>query len=101
VHGLFELEKLIGEVVQTLPSVTIPSLIVQADQDPVVDPSGTTMVMTLLSSPRKELAMMRFDRHCIVQGEGCEAVFARIAEFIDSIESSLGRHRPGRMGKVP
>jgi len=98
VHGLLELEKLIGEVVATLPQVTIPSLIVQGDHDPVIDPSGTALAMKLLSSPRKELAMMSFNRHCIVQGEGAQAVFARIAEFIDSIESSLGRHRPGRLG---
>jgi esterase/lipase/1-acyl-sn-glycerol-3-phosphate acyltransferase len=96
VHGLLELERLMTEVMTALPTVTIPSLIVQADQDPVVEPESAHMAMKLLASERKELAMMAFSRHCIVQGEGSELVYARIAEFVNSVEDSLGRTRPSR-----
>lgn len=96
VHSLHELELLMAAVKDELPRVRVPSLVVQGDRDPVVDPASGRLAHERIGGERKEFAPMRFSRHCIVQGEGAELVFARIAEFVRSIEATLGREHPSR-----
>lgn len=108
IHGLRELELLMDVCRAELPQVQAPTLVVQADRDPVVDPTSGAVVMAHIAAEQRELAMMRFDRHCIVQGDGSEVVHARVVEFVQTLEAGLGRARPlrpatvrsGRMRKI-
>ncbi len=96
VHGLHELERLMSATRAELPQVVSPTLVIQGDHDPVVDASSGETVLGLLGAEHKELARMSFARHCIVQGEGSEQVYARVAEFLEQVDGGLGRKRPPR-----
>ncbi len=96
VHGLTELERLIDASKRELAMVRVPTLVVQADQDPVVDPASGAQAVGLVAADRRELAMMQFKRHCIVQGDGSQLVYDRISEFVRSLEDGLGRLRSAR-----
>jgi esterase/lipase len=96
VHGLHELERLMAAARAELPQVSAPTLVIQGDRDPVVDSSSGRTAIDLCGAEERQLAPMAFARHCIVQGEGSELVFARIAEFVSAIDDGLGRHRPPR-----
>ncbi len=73
VHGLLELEHLADATHKVLHQVRVPTLLVQGDGDPVVDPAGTRGAFEHLGAERRELAMMAFPRHSSVQGEGIRA----------------------------
>jgi esterase/lipase len=59
----------------------------------VVEPKSGKNIHSHLRCDHKELAMMSFKRHCIVRGEGCEAVYERVAEFIRNLGHDTSRHR--------
>jgi esterase/lipase/1-acyl-sn-glycerol-3-phosphate acyltransferase len=98
IHGIHELERLMAAARAELPHVSAPTLVIQGDRDPVVDPAGARVAIELVGAERKELAPMSFARHCIVQGEGSELVCGRIGEFVGACEDGLGRLRPPRAG---
>jgi esterase/lipase len=75
----------------SLEKVTAPTLILQADQDPVVAAASGTEALNAIRSEEKELAMMAFKRHVIVRGEGSELVAERIGEFMQKLAQ---RSRP-------
>nr|MBA3710376.1 alpha/beta fold hydrolase [Planctomycetota bacterium] len=100
VHGLHELERLMSAAKGELKAVTCPTLIIQGDRDPVVDPSSGAWIHQHLGGEDKAYAPMAFARHCIVQGEGSELVFARIAEFVQGLDDQLSRRRaPKNLGR--
>lgn len=91
--GLYQLERLITQTTAALPLVRAPTLVIQGDHDPVVDPLSGRLAVAGLGSEEKELAMMSFARHVIVRGEGCETVHERAAEFITDLAERVG-HPP-------
>jgi len=80
--GVLELERLIDDSRAWLPRVRVPTLIVQGDHDPVVDPVSGQLAFDAVGSAEKELAPMRFSRHGILSGDGSEIVHQRVAEFV-------------------
>ncbi len=89
VNGIHQLEQLMDATRSELPRVRTPALIIQADHDPVVQPKSGRDILDRLGSDEKHLAPMAFARHVIVRGEGCEAVHARIAEFVGGLTARL------------
>jgi esterase/lipase len=85
--GVHQLERLIQRTRSHLSEIRSPMLLVQGDHDPVVNPASAKEIMGHICSEEKELAMMSFDRHVIVRGEGCEVVFERVGEFVKKIAS--------------
>ena len=69
VHGLFELRLLVSELEDRLQDVHCPTLILQGDNDPVVDPESAAIVMEKLGSENKHLEMIASDRHGILHGD--------------------------------
>ena len=88
VAGIHELERLIGEAPTFLPRVRCPVLLLQADQDPVVGVQGAHEALRLLGTDEKRLQLLNFDRHVIVRGDGCGAVFAQVADFLAELRRS-------------
>lgn len=89
--GVYQLERLIHRCRGNLGKVTTPTLIVQGDHDPVVKPASGQETLDAIRSEEKELAMMAFNRHVIVRGEGSDLVSERIGEFVQKLAQ---RSRP-------
>jgi esterase/lipase len=69
VHGLYELQVLLGKLEERLQDVHCPTLVLQADRDPVVDPNSATTIMNKLGSENKRLEMIASERHGILYGD--------------------------------
>jgi esterase/lipase len=82
VAGLAAMEQFMHELEGTLPRITVPTLVVQATGDPVVDPAGSKRLFERLGSAVKEYRTFDFNRHGILSGEGSGEVHATIAAFI-------------------
>ena len=82
IKGISELGKLMKRVKLILPEVYLPSLIIQAKNDPIVKSQSGKIIYQNIHSKRKILLEPEFDRHVIIRGVGSEKIFAEIAEFI-------------------
>ncbi len=63
VHALFELRLMVSELEERLQDVHCPALILQADQDPVVQPESANIIMEKLASSDKRLEIIKSTRH--------------------------------------
>lgn len=82
IAGVRQLEKLMDQLAQKLPSVNIPTLVVQSRKDPVVNPSGTLKMFEKLGSKIKEYYIFDYERHGIMLGPGTERIYSAIDSFI-------------------
>ena len=78
VRELLRLEKFVD---RRLGSITVPTLVLQADKDPVVDPRTSSRLVKRIAADEVDYAPMAFTHHGILRGEGCEMVFERVAEW--------------------
>ena len=85
IHGVAQLEGLMDHIRKKLPDVRIPTMILQGDEDPAVDPKSADVIMKSVSCEDKTLVQMPFDRHVIIRGEGHEKVFEKIGEFVQRV----------------
>lgn len=85
ISGVRELERLMGAVEPKLSEIQVPSLVIQAQGDPVVNPKGSVRVFERLASEDKSYVLFSFNRHGIVRGEGADRVHRAVWEFIDHL----------------
>ena len=85
VAALSEMEHFMKDLEPRLPDVKVPTLVVQAHGDPVVDPEETALQFNRIGAEQKRYLPFNFDRHGILSGEGSENVHAAIAAFIDKL----------------
>jgi esterase/lipase/1-acyl-sn-glycerol-3-phosphate acyltransferase len=85
VSGVRELERLMRALEPKLPGIKTPTLIIQADRDPVVDPRGSRSVFEQLGAGTKTYSLLNFSRHGILLGEGAEKVHQVISGFIEQL----------------
>ena len=83
VSGIHELESLMNDVYKILPALTIPTMIIQADQDPVVDLKGTRRAFERLGAKQREYLLLKRNRHVIVMGEDEKEVHDAAGQFIE------------------
>jgi len=76
-----ELLRLGKNIDRRLDRITVPTLIVQADQDPVVDARSSERLVKRIAADDVEYAPMAFTHHGILRGDGCDMVFERVAEW--------------------
>ena len=69
IAGVRELERLMDIVEPRLAAIQAPTLVIQADGDPVVNPKGSQKVFDRLGSIDKQYVSVNFDRHGITMGE--------------------------------
>lgn len=86
VAGVKEVGDLLASLEKSYSAIHQPALIVQADNNPVVDPRGSKLLFDQLGSRDKEYCLLSYDRHVLVTGEGAARVFARIGEFIEGVK---------------
>jgi esterase/lipase len=86
ISGVRELERLMSYLEPKLSDITIPALVVQSQEDPVVNPRGSERIFNLLGSTDKQYALFNFNRHGIVLGEGAQRVHRTIGDFMDHLE---------------
>ena len=65
--------------------IHVPSLIIQADADPVVNPESGRTIVRRLGARDKVLTTLPFDRHMIVRGHGSREVFEATSRFIERV----------------
>jgi esterase/lipase/1-acyl-sn-glycerol-3-phosphate acyltransferase len=82
VSGMKEVGELLESIEPNYRKVTQPTLVLQADLNPVVAPEGSRKLFSSLGSRKKEFCMMSFEHHILVDGEGREKVFEKIGKFI-------------------
>jgi len=85
IAGVRELERLMRALEPKLAGIRAPTLIVQADRDPVVDPRGSRSVFEQLGAIPKTYSLLNFSRHGILLGEGAEKVHQVISGFIQQL----------------
>jgi esterase/lipase len=88
ISGIMELERLMDQLGDKLPTIQIPTLIVQSLGDPVVKPDGAMKIFKLIGSKDKELLMVNTYRHGIINKEGSERIFKAVGEFIEKLQET-------------
>ncbi len=81
VRALYELRQLVKHVETLLPNIETPSLLLYADNDPVVKPESAAIVFKQLGVADKEVVPVRADRHGILM-ENLGGTWLRIDEFL-------------------
>ncbi len=76
-----------------IPSIKVPALVIQAHDDPVVNPKGSRKVYELLGSKNKSYLVFNIDRHVIVLGEGSNMVHKAVGDFVEDLQHN--RFKPG------
>ena len=84
IRALREVSRLVDDVKRCLPQVRCPVAILQASDDPVVDPSSAVRVHEKLGSSLKTLHMVPADRHGILH-ENTADTHARLQAFLSSL----------------
>lgn len=85
IAGVRELERLMENLDPLLPDINIPTLVVQSDGDPVVNPKGSKQIFKKVGAEDKEYILFNIDRHGILLGEGSERVHKRIGAFVERL----------------
>lgn len=80
--GVEQLEKLMHKCSDLLGDVSVPTLIIQAKNDPVVNPQSAEIIYEKIKSNKKMIFRPDFDNHVIINGERKEEVFNMIKEFL-------------------
>jgi esterase/lipase len=91
VAALRELAIFMRELEPKLSTVTVPVLVLQSENDPVVDPRGTWRLFELLGSGDKQYRKFPMKRHGILAGPGSEEVHAAIGDFVERVLGEPGR----------
>jgi hypothetical protein len=68
---------------EELEKIVVPTLIMQASNDPVVDPGSGMDIFSKVGTEFKELVYMARDNHGIINGHRCDEVFVRVRQFVE------------------
>jgi len=82
VDGISELGDFLESIETRYQNIRQPALVVQADNNPVVDPAGSRKIYDNLGSGEKEFCLMNYNRHVLVNGPGAEKIFRKIKSFL-------------------
>jgi len=69
-----------------LSSITVPAMVVQATDDPIVHINNGKEIFQNIGSQEKVFVELDFNRHIIVRGDDSQQVFENIDSFIDRIK---------------
>jgi len=80
--GVYELEKLMELCNLNLSKISIPTLVIQANKDPVVNPKSGKLIFNKINTLNKKLVEIDANKHVIITGKNKEIVFQEIIDFI-------------------
>lgn len=88
VKSLYELRRLVDELVETdLPRIKQPTLIIYADDDPIVDIESANIVMDKLQCQHKKKLIVHANRHGVLM-ENIDGTWESIIDFLkNEVES--------------
>lgn len=86
IKSLYELKKLTQDMENVLPDIDIPTQVIFADKDPVVDYSSAEVIFNKLGSSHKQCKTINADRHGILM-ENTNDTWAVIDDFLNDINS--------------
>ncbi len=76
-----QLDNLMAECDENLEKISVPALVIQGKNDPVVNPISGKLIFEKIKSKNKFLFEPNFSNHCIVNGNNKEEVFEAIKNF--------------------
>ncbi len=82
VESIKELNLLMENTKKELPNITSPILILQAKDDPVVNPSSAYEIYDKIKSEKKEIKIIEASNHVIIKGDNTQDLFDSILDFI-------------------
>ena len=82
VTGVKELGEAMRALEGVLADICVPTLLVQAHRDPIVDPASGNGIYDQIGTNDKELTFFDFNRHGIINGPESEQVFDRVDRFL-------------------
>ncbi|QTA81554.1 Serine aminopeptidase, S33-type [Desulfonema limicola] len=85
VEGIREIELFMETLEPRLAHINIPSLIIHSLNDPVAEPESSKQIFEMIGSKNKTYALLDFDRHGILSGQGSNKVHKMIKNFINSL----------------
>ncbi len=83
--GILALRDLAENCRDVLSKVKAPLQIIQGTEDPVIDVRSAKEILKKVSSLKKDLKEIPFERHVIVDGERSQQVFKEVARFVDTL----------------
>jgi len=83
VESISQLNLLMSETKKSLKDVTCPTLIIQAKDDPVVNPSSAYEILNTINSQNKKIKLIEAKNHVIVKGEDTKELYDTILKFIN------------------
>lgn len=86
VDSIEQLSLLMKKTQKNIPKIKTPTFIIQAKNDPVVNPSSAYEIYEKIKSEKKELLMLNLDNHIIIKGEKTKELFENIYSFINILE---------------
>lgn len=84
VSAFVQVKKLMKKVGRSLPDIKIPSLVIQANLDPKVDPKSGPEIFKRIGSAKKSFSWIDYHQHGIVRGEIAAHVFKEVESFLVS-----------------
>ncbi|HUN56052.1 MAG TPA: alpha/beta fold hydrolase [Smithella sp.] len=85
VRSIVQVKALMKKVYAALPTLFIPALIIQADNDPKVEGKSGRNIYKCISSPDKTYREVHFHLHGIIRGEITRNVFPEVADFLNRL----------------
>ena len=83
IKGIYELEKLMILCDDNLHKISVPTLIIQSNKDPVVNPISGKIIFDKIQSKTKKIIEMDFENHVIITSKNKEMVFQEIISFFN------------------
>ena len=88
IHGLYQMRALTNDLQNHLPEIEVPSMIVQGNEDPVVEPESGRIIYNELATSDKSLHWVPSDRHGILN-EDIGETRKLLSNFIERLTSDL------------
>jgi esterase/lipase len=85
VRSIVQVKALMKKVYAVLPALSIPALIIQADNDPKVEGKSGRKIYDRISSAEKKYREIHFHLHGIVRGEITRDVFPEVENFLNRL----------------
>jgi len=85
VAGVHQIGEFLDSIEKQYSKIKQPALIIQADRNPVVNPTGARKIYEKIESDQKEYCLLSFNRHVLVDGKKAHMVHRKIATFLEMI----------------
>ena len=83
INAIEQLNKLMNKTKKNLDKIQNPTFIIQAQEDPVVNPSSAYEIYEKIKSEKKSILMLNLDNHIIIRGKNTEELFKQILGFLN------------------